>query len=254
MSHGTSLLASWIVIFALMIGLVTVIGKGITGLDRGIFIDPRNMISLSRVQMVCWTILVLSAWISAVLGNYALPSGTIPAGKWAIDVAIPSELWGAMGISIASLIASPLLLSNKAAKGADPTEASQTLQVMDPTGNGTYGYQGQVVNKNCPKDSTFSDIFRGEETGNADHVDLAKVQMFLFTVVLLGGYAVAVGQLFVTSTTALVPGLVPSLPPVSQGFIALLALSHAGYLGNKAIPHSQTGTSTTGTSASATSQ
>ena len=37
-------------------------GPGITGVWRGPFLDERNMIGLSRFQMLVWTILVLSAY------------------------------------------------------------------------------------------------------------------------------------------------------------------------------------------------
>lgn len=38
-------------------------------------------------------------------------------------------------------------------------------------------------------EARFTDMFQGNEVGNTTHVDLAKVQMFLFTVVAIGAFA-----------------------------------------------------------------
>ena len=194
-------LVAWLAIAALMTLVGIVAGHGITGLARGVLIDDRHRLSLSRLQMLLWTVLVLSGWMAAALSN-------IGRGAAApLDVAVPSELWLAMGISTASLVASPVALSYKQSKRP-----------------------GQVENLPRQEDSGWADLFRGEEVSDADHIDLGKLQMLLFTVVVILGYALALGDLF--SFT----GIYASLPALDDAVVSLLLISHAGYIAKKAVP------------------
>ena len=72
----------------------------------------------------------------------------------------------------------------------------------------------------------------GEETGNATKPDMGKIQMFYFTIILVITYALALIRTFKD------PSLPAALPAISASMIALLGISHAGYLANKAVPHS----------------
>jgi hypothetical protein len=76
-------------------------------------------------------------------------------------------------------------------------------------------------------------MFTGDETANGSHLELGKIQMFFFTFVLVMAYAVALGSLFLNSS-----GKIDSFPVFDAGMIALLGISHAGYLVNKAVPRS----------------
>jgi hypothetical protein len=198
---GRTVLA-WILIAALMAAFAAVAGHGVTGLARGVLIDERHRITLGRLQMLLWTILVLSAYMAAALAN-------IGRGAAApLDVDIPSELWLTMGISTASLLAAPAALQYKERR-----------------------HHSKLHHWETEEESRFSDLFRGEETADQDHLDLGKVQMFLFTVVLILGYGLAVGDLLDQSTAPFT-----ALPAVDEGVVTLLAISHAGYLTRKALP------------------
>ena len=59
--------------------------------------------------------------------------------------------------------------------------------------------------------------------------------MFYFTIVLVLAYAVALGMAFASSFAR-----ISKLPAVDSVWVALLGISHAGYLTHKAIPHSET--------------
>lgn len=201
---GQRTIVAWIAIAALMAAFAAVAGHGVTGLTRGVLIDDRHRLSLSRLQMLLWTVLVLSAYMAAALANIGR-DGTSP-----LTVNIPSELWLAMGISTASLVAAPVALAYK--------------QSRRP---------GQLESLPNPADSGFSDLFRGEEVTDYDHLDLGKVQMFLFTVVVILGYGLALGDMFEDTM-----GVFTSLPAVDDAVVTLLAISHAGYLTKKAVPTS----------------
>ena len=198
---GRTVLA-WLLIAGLMAAFAAVAGHGVTGLARGVLIDERHRITLGRLQMLLWTILVLSAYMAAALANIGRGS------KTPLEVAIPNELWLTMGISTASLIAAPAALQYKERR-----------------------HGGTLHNWSTEAESRLSDLFRGEEVGDRDHLDLGKVQMFLFTVVLILGYGLAVGDMLDESTAPFV-----ALPAVDEGVVTLLAISHAGYLSRKALP------------------
>ena len=222
---------SWLGILILLTFSAALIGHGTVGLWRGLLIDDRNKISLSRLQMILWTILVLSGFFVAGLSN--VRNGQ--ADPLSID--IPAELWMLMGISTTSLVGSPLLLSNKKTNPVKEEEKKRTFALMEGQGIDakTLDSHGQIVVKNNPDDARMSDLFKGDETGNAAQVDLAKIQMFYFTLILVFVYAVALGNLLAGYEA------ITQFPDLDQGMVALLGISHAGYLTSKAVPHSQPG-------------
>ena len=59
--------ARWGIIAGLMVTFLCAIGLSINKRPDGILIDPRNKISLSRLQVVLWTVLVLSAFLAIAL-------------------------------------------------------------------------------------------------------------------------------------------------------------------------------------------
>lgn len=199
---GESALYAWIAIALLMALFAVVAGHGVTGYAHGVLIDDRHRLSLSRLQMLLWTVLVLSGYLAAALANIGKGDGS------PLQVTVPSELWLAMGISTASLVAAPAALQHKARRRP-----------------------GQVQSLPSAADAGMADLFRGEELTDNDDLDLGKVQMFLFTVVLVVGYALALGHLFATA-----PGPFDALPTVDEAVVTLLAISHAGYLAKKALP------------------
>ncbi|MBA3348790.1 MAG: hypothetical protein H0T13_09550 [Actinobacteria bacterium] len=194
-------LVAWLAIAVLMTLVGVVAGHGVTGLARGVLIDDRHRLSLSRLQMLLWTVLVLSGWMAAALSNIGRGAAT------PLDVAVPSELWLAMGISTASLVASPVALAYKQSKRP-----------------------GQVESLPLQEDSGWADLFRGEEVTDSHHLDLGKVQMLLFTVVVILAYALALGDLFSAKEAF------ATLPALDDAVVSLLVISHAGYLAKKAVP------------------
>lgn len=282
---------TWAVLLALFALLVLLVSRAYTRRWLGLIIDDRNKYSLSRLQMVLWTVIVLSAFLAAVLANVQLQimvyiNGAVepprvlyfPVGARVVDaltviglvdpnytegegylastevdlsqinladtlrdgqqiyvprageplpqvlpdenpetlrtaaqpttplsVQIPSEVWLLLGISTTSLVASPLIKSQK----------SNTIQKNE-----------------VRAEARLADLFTGEEDSNYMQLDLAKVQMLFFTLIVIGAYAVAVASMFNAATLS----AITSLPALDGGVIALLGVSHAGYLTNKAVP------------------
>jgi hypothetical protein len=223
-------LMMWLAVLALLALFALIAGHGVTGLWFGLLIDTRNKVSLSRLQMFAWTILILSGYLAAVMVNIDNHQPE-PAA-----IAIPSELWVLMGISTASLVGSPLILALKKSRPANEEEAERTLEqlatrVSDPE---QLLVRGQIILNQRPEAARLADLFQGTETGNAGQLDLAKLQMFFFTLVLLFAYGAALGALFGQGGQK-----ITSMPALDAGMLALLGISHAGYLVNKALPHSE---------------
>jgi hypothetical protein len=282
--------------FSIWIGLLTlflitslIVSRAFTRRWLGILIDDRNKYSLSRFQMLLWTMMILSAFLAAVLANIQLQllitinvvdepppmvvserSGTLvgdallhvgilqsdpetgilfPSPDLDVDlsqinlaeplsdgqiievprrgqtlsttansqendntgsnsplsVQIPTEVWLLLGISTTSLVAAPLIKDQKS---------------------------DAIVKNQSASEAKLADLFRGEESGNVNLLDLGKVQLIYVTLIVIGGYAIAVAYVFLRTQS-----FVASLPALDGGVVAMLGVSHAGYLSNKAVTH-----------------
>lgn len=221
---------SWLSLLSLLTMLVLLIGHGVTGLWLGVLIDSRNKVSLSRLQMLLWTVLILTSFLTAVLSN-------IDQGDHhPLAIHIPTELWLLMGINTASLVGSPLILSAKKRRQANESEKAHALELLarQAVDISQIVIHGQVVANQTPEAARLSDMFRGSETGNAGQMDISKLQVFLFTLILLLAYSTALVALFNQSALR-----IEALPAPDSGIVLLLGISHTGYLINKAIPHSR---------------
>src|SRR4051794_29573624 len=68
--QGTALLMWGFNMVALAV-LALIIGQGITGRWSGVLIDNRNRMTLSRFQILVWTVVIVSGWGAAALWNIA---------------------------------------------------------------------------------------------------------------------------------------------------------------------------------------
>jgi hypothetical protein len=145
-----------------------------------------------------------------------------------------------MGFSTASLIGSPLILRAKKNLQPDVVEMGQTFELLSQQGYdiSELSHQGHLVVNAKPNQARWSDLFTGEETGNFAYLDLARMQMFFFTLVSLLSYGVLLGHQFGTATA-----IIKDFPVLNEGLLALIGISHTGYLASKASQNSQIGNS-----------
>ncbi|MBD0354841.1 MAG: hypothetical protein ICV58_06675 [Rubrobacteraceae bacterium] len=95
--------------------------------------------------------------------------------------------------------------------------------------------QGLLITKETPQNANISDLFTGDEVGSAAQLDVGKVQMFFFTLIVVLAYTIGLGSILYRAG-----GLPQGLPDVSEGMVVLLLISHAGFLAGKAVPASPT--------------
>lgn len=190
---------SWGIIAAALLLLLAMLGVQVHGRVSGALIDDRNLMSLARFQLAAWTVLLVSAYLAMALDR---------AFKVGDTVAIPSEVWQLFGLASASAVGRELIVGLKKAHRLGSAHRNPTAA-----------------------DASIVDMFQGDEVGNSAHIDISKVQMFFFTIAALVVYASDVFAQMETNETA--------LPAVGSGMLAILSVSHAAYLGNKALDHTR---------------
>ncbi|MFC0350409.1 hypothetical protein [Undibacterium danionis] len=226
---------AWLVSLAMIIATIAFFGSYTLGTWKGILIDRRNVISLSRLQMTSWTVVITSALLTMTI--WRIWSGT----KNPLDLNVPPELWVLMGIATTSSVGASLVINAKASS-QEPNEEqfsrtknSLAAQGDDPSNIGNHGVI--LINKELAM-ARWTDMITGDETGNAAHLDLSKVQMLLFTIVSIVVYSLCVwNALHCISSTN--PKTIDGLPLINQTILALIGISHSGYLTSKAVGSSE---------------
>ena len=192
----TAIFIAWAVSAALLVLLALVVGRlAALGKWLGILVDDRYRFSLTQLQIVTWSIVILSL-ISGVFFGRLLAGVRDP-----LDFAIPSQVLGLLGISAGSAVTA---VSIKATK--------------DPASIGSEG----------PR---FRQIFLAEEGMYADRViDVTKYQNFITTIILVAAYVILSIHAISDAGSA---RAVTTLPDISGTFLILLGISHGAYLAAK---------------------
>lgn len=229
---------NWGAAMLFMVVFIALIGQLITGRVSGIFINERFKMTLSRFQLVIWTLIVLSAFLAIALER--VRAGVVDP----LAIELPPQLWELLGISTVSLVGSPLIQGTKVQKEPTPEAIKKAaLLYVRQEKNAKYRTlekQTDIINENvktcgildCNKeigDAKFSDMFTGDEVANKGLVDMAKVQMFFFTLIIAFSYMVLLANLIMTAE----PAALGSFPALTDSVVALLGISSAGYLTSK---------------------
>jgi hypothetical protein len=179
-----------------------VTGK-LMGDPRGVLIDQRGRISLSRLQLVIWSVLVIAAITTEGIVN------VFWGVQAPLELSVPPEMWVLLGLSSITAVAAPIVLGTK--------------------GN-------DLFTKALDIKPAWRDIFFGDDNGNCDKLDFSNVQQFFLTVALVAVYAAAVIVLLSTN----LPSKILTFPPLDPGFVGIMAVSQSAYIAYKALPQGQT--------------
>ena len=212
---------SWLVLMTAMALFILLVGHGVTGAWTGAIIDERCKMSLSRLQLLLWTIVVLSALAVIVIVRMQHDALT------ALDVGVPTTIWTVLAITSTSLVGSPVIKSTQKASGApDENRLHAYLAAQGKTADDV-AWQGPVVTNGSIAQASPADLFTGEYVNNFTMLDVGKIQLFLFTAILILQYSLSIGHLLINEPNP------ASLPDIGAGVLPLFGVSHAGYLMNK---------------------
>jgi hypothetical protein len=208
--------------------LAVVIGWLLVGRPFGILINEQNLMSLSRFQLLGWTVLILGAYLTYVFQRLRA------ADPQALGVEVDKMLWALMGLSTTSLVGSAAISSVKSGQQPDGDSANRTAAITQEQPKTVLdNSRGTLYANSTKEDAQFTDLFEGDEVGNAAHVSLGKLQLFYVTMIIFAAYGVVVLK-------SLRPHAdLSRLPTLPEGVIALLGISHAGYLSTKAANHTE---------------
>jgi hypothetical protein len=142
-----------------------VIGRGTTGMWEGVLLDARNRTSLSRLQLFLWTVLVLSAFLTIAMFNIRKDPTANP-----LDIGVPPQVWGLLGISTTSFVTAATIKSQKKNLNVTKEAAEKTTEALRKVGddpNKLADPQGALVAYEEPADASVSDLFKGDEVISA---------------------------------------------------------------------------------------
>lgn len=263
-------LVAWLVLIAIIAFMTLYIGHRILKSWKGVFVDQLNKVSLVRFQIIIWTILVLATFGEAALANIAnggpnpIFTVIIPSNLWlvmgisfaALPVASAASIHksnpsdnekivnaiGLRSLKDKTEILVPLEELPKDVKEiadkafpegfVNPTKKIWELKTVNYLKiNDDYLIaNGLIVARARSELARFKDMFTGDEITNFNYVDISKAQLFLFNVLLIIVFSVALGSYFM--------GQPPftTLPNIPDLVAIFLGISNGTYVTFKAIP------------------
>ncbi|HEY0371325.1 MAG TPA: hypothetical protein VGD79_04960 [Thermoanaerobaculia bacterium] len=239
------LVNAWGITMAFLIVFLVALGLRVHDRPAGALIDEKNLMSLSRFQLVAWTVLIVASIIAIALARAF-------QGSTAFAFTIPDALWQLLGITAGGAAGKEVVNSVKKRQVvANPdVAAAQATEAINQTADGEQkttmqeveAYRtGTLFGNPTPRHAQLVDMFQGTEVGNAAYVDISKVQMFFFTIGALVAYGADVYHM--VATTA--PNAITTLPDIKGGLLAMLVVSHSTYIAGKAIDHTNVAASDT---------
>lgn len=234
----TAILWSWAVSAVVLVALAVLLGFRVrlppenirpSPWILAILVDNRGRFSLNRLQLVVWSIIVISL-ISGVFFGRLIEGVADPLG-----FTIPDRVLGLLGISVGTAVtvgAVKATKKTKAEEGADKAKAQAAARVPPtlhpPEGKAAGPLATLAVTGRAP---FFWQVFMVEEGDLADDVvDVTKFQSFGFTIILVVAYVAMAIKAIVNAKIA---EKVVALPDISGTFLVLIGISYAGYLGGK---------------------
>jgi hypothetical protein len=166
---------SWMLTIAMLLLALAIVGTRMTRDWRGVLVDRRNVMSMSRLQLVLWTVVIVSAILTSGIANVAA-GATDP-----LLLKVPPEIWALLGISGTAFVATPLILDHSATQ----------------------------ISTNGGPEWAWADIFLGDKVNNDDKIDLSKVQQFFFTVIVIAIYMMKLGYALATAEKVEFPTIDP---------------------------------------------
>ena len=209
-----SIWITYAVVSAICIAIAAIGGMATNGTPWAVFIDRRNTWSLTQLQLGLWALIVIPVLVTFA----AVRAMHDPSSAW--DFIFPGEDWVILGISLGSTTTAVIVKSLK----------------DRPIGTGALAAGARILTRPAATDAKLSDILTYDEGTNPPlGFDITKYQNLLFTLALAGVWLWNAMWMF---SKARVSADLSTLPGMNQTALAILAVSHAGYIVGKAVPQS----------------
>ncbi len=213
----------WIGIAATFSAFLVFLGWRINKNILGILIDSRDKMSLSRLQVILWTVTLTSCFFA------------IGVSEETMKIKLDDDLLALMGVSLGAAAGSVIVRGRKDGATPDPA-ALANLSTSAVGSKAAQSRRGVTHVNDAPSDAKLVDIFKGEEITDHGYVDISKVQMFFFSIAVWLGYISQLVGWEVVRSTDPSGGEFIALPALSSSLVTILGISHAGYLTVKAAP------------------
>ncbi|MCA3151443.1 MAG: hypothetical protein ING77_09725 [Rhodocyclaceae bacterium] len=102
----------WLISLGLLAGSLSAIGWAARRRVDGVLIDKDNRISLSRLQLMLWTVLLIGTLQAAGIFNTVLAFPwplDKPVMKGPLDIVVPPEIWALLGLGSFTAVAAPTI-------------------------------------------------------------------------------------------------------------------------------------------------
>lgn len=228
---------AWLISLALLAGMLGAIGWAARNRLDGVLIDRDNRISLSRLQLILWTVLLIGALQAAGIFNSVLAFPwpvDKPVMKGPLDIIVPPEIWALLGLGSFTAVAAPTIKNRFRTRAALPQTVADTICdgiQKDGKLKERGSFEGQVYRNATSDEARWLNLVMGDYEGAA-YVDISKVQHLALTLLLVLVYGMALYQALDRALPFADP--ISSFPNISPGFLSLLGISHAAYLADKA--------------------
>jgi len=184
--------------------------------------DENNRLSLSRLQMIIWTTIVLSSIsVFSFLNMGLLTQKATRLTEVNIFPEVPPTLILLMGISIATPVAAFLIKKDQSEGLGRITKSKVTLA-------------SNLEEGARPK---LSDLFTKHIASHKNEIDFSALQNLLFTILLAGFYIAAIltvlehlSPMIMMKSSIAAEALLKTLPKLGPSFTALILISHSAYL------------------------
>lgn len=189
---------AWLVSAIIIVLLAVVVPARLN--IKSILIDGRGRYSLSRLQVMLWTVVMLSLISAMAFGRFAAGQADV------LGFTVPNQVLTLLGISVGSAVVAAAVKVTKSSTRPESVAAYP---------------RGEVSGR-------FLEMLTVEEGASAGKtIDVAKFQNFIITILLVLAY---VAQAIAALRAVAIPAGIGGLPAFSDTFLVLLGVSHAGYL------------------------
>jgi hypothetical protein len=216
---------AWLTAVVAMTIVMALIGKAYTGRVTGLLIDWRNRMSLSRLQLALWTILVSTSVLVSCLFNLQEENY-----EEALNIGIDYHL-----IIILVLAASSNLLSQRLIWLRLERHGATVLRRQSQPGaldgpEDTWTATNMVLRNRDLSDADWSDLVRSDNANDQNRIDIAKAQFLLVTLVFVGIYAIGFWDMFRAGE---LESQILHSPRIAGSLLFLFVVSHILYIGSK---------------------